>query len=597
MSTPVEQIKARLSIVDVVGSYIKLTKAGGSYKALCPFHHEKSPSFNVSPARDAYYCFGCNKGGDIFTFVEEIEGVDFMGALKTLADRAGVELKQETGEMKRERTERERLLSIMEDATAFYEARLAKEHLPMEYLKSRGLLPETIEKFRIGFAPVPSSYDEWDVLFRHLKVKGYQPEEIEKSGMAKKGDRGGYYDRFRGRIIFPIFDVSGRPIAVSGRIFGTQRTPDGSEPAKYVNSPETPLFDKSSVLFGYNFAKANIRKQNFCVFVEGQVDLIMSHQAGMENTVAVSGTALTEQHLSMVKRLTENIVFAFDADPAGLKATARAFSMALSLGMSVRVARIPEGKDPADFIIAHPDAWGSVISESTHIIDFYLSTLSAEVQDPKELRAKVSEHVLPLVIEIRSKIEQAHYIIEIARKLGVPEDAVWEDVKRLGRASSVLGATSPAGVVISGTPPKSRRQVVEEEIIGILTWQESSKEPALNAPEKRAEYEGRLKNRNKEPLRTSKDEELNLLLKAEHTYEEGPKLRDLFDELLDTLEMELLREEQSELWRKLSDAENAGKKDEAKKYLQAYQAINPLLLAIEDRRQKRNSAELKQMNG
>jgi DNA primase len=326
MSTPVEQIKARLSIVDVVGSYIKLDKAGSSFKALCPFHNEKSPSFNVSPSRDAYYCFGCNRGGDIFSFVEEIEGIEFVDALKLLADRAGVTL---THDIKENKSEREHLASLMEEATLFYERQLLQNTAVKAYLVDRGLTEETVRSFRIGFAPL-----EWRAVYDHLRSKHFSDAEIEKAGLVKPTEGKEPYDRFRGRVMFPIFDANGRVVAFSGRVFGEQKNKDGSDVAKYINSPETPLYDKSSIMFGYDRAKRAIRTQNFTILVEGQMDLIMSHQAGTENTVAVSGTALTEKHLTLLKRLSDNLVFAFDADEAGLRATARAFRLALALGMA-----------------------------------------------------------------------------------------------------------------------------------------------------------------------------------------------------------------------------------------------------------------------
>lgn len=576
MSTPVEQIKSRLSIVDVVGSYIKLEKAGGSYKALCPFHHEKSPSFNVSPSRDAYYCFGCNRGGDIFTFVQEIEGVEFVDALRSLAARAGVELKREDGESK---SEREKMFAIMDSATEFYEKQLSTNSEALAYLKERGLTDETIHSFSIGYAPL-----EWRALHTYLLNKKFTDKEIEQVGLTKPVEGKGYYDRFRGRVMFPIFDTAGRVVAFSGRVFGHQ----GDDVAKYINSPETPLYDKSSILFGYDRAKQMMRQQNFTILVEGQMDLIMAHQAGALNTVAVSGTALTEKHLALLKRLSENLVFAFDADDAGLAATARAFGIALGMGMNVRVAQIPEGKDPADYILKNPSGWAEVIANSKHIIDFYLSVLSAREQDNRKLRTEIEHKVLPLVLAIQSKIEQAHFIIEIARKLSVPEAAVWEEVKRMQMAEKVVQKpVYEPREAHSDQPIKSRRQVAEEEIIGILLWQEGHNEPAFDTTDVRQGYHALLTVHGISPHTPSPDEERNLVIKAEHAYEHGPKLRESVDEILDTLEMEVLKEKQGTLWRKLSEAEMRGAKDEAKTYLTEYQEITPRLIGLEDRKRKR----------
>src|SRR3989338_6132675 len=485
MPTPVEQIKSRLSIVDVVGSYIKLDKAGGSFKTLCPFHNEKSPSFNVSPSRDAYYCFGCNRGGDIFSFVQEIEGIDFVDALKILATRAGVELKRENiGE----RTVRERLYAIMDAVTELYQGELAKNAEVSAYLLGRGLTEKTISDFRIGYAP-----NEWRLAYEHLKRKGFTDEEIESAGLTKAVEGKGYYDRFRGRVMFPIFDANGRVVAFSGRVFGNQKNQDGTDVAKYINSPETPLYDKSAILFGYDRAKVAIRKHNFAILVEGQMDLIMAHQAGTENTVAVSGTALTERHLALLKRLTDNLVFAFDADDAGLAATGRAFQMALALGMSVRVAAIPEGKDPADYILKNKEGWSQVVADAKHIVDFYITALSAKGSDPRHFRKEVETKVLPLILAMQSKIEQAHFIVEVARKLGIPEAAVWDEVKRLSAVTSLLPPRSdPPAPDVARVPMRTRWQVAEEEIIAILLWQEGHKEPAFDVSELRTYYEKRM---------------------------------------------------------------------------------------------------------
>lgn len=566
-----------------MGSYIKLTKAGSSYKALCPFHSEKSPSFNVSPSRQSFYCFGCNKGGDIFSFVEEIEGVEFFDALKILAAKAGVELKRDE-KSEQNRTERDRILTLMEEATLFYERNLLTNHEVKKYLVDRGLTEETIRSFRIGFA-----HNDWRLAYDHLHGKGYSDSEIEKAGLIKPTEGKSPYDRFRGRVMFPIFDQNGAPIAFSGRVFGEQKNQDGTDVAKYINSPEGLLYDKGAVMFGYDRARKAIREMNFTILVEGQMDLIMSHQAGTLNTVAVSGTALTERHLALLKRLSDNLVFAFDADDAGLNATARAFRLALAQGMNVRVAAIPDGKDPADYIKGHKDGWSKVIAESTHIIDFYLTTLGKKNLDARAFREEVGEKVLPLLLEMQSKIEEAHFIIEIARKLGVREEAVWEDVKRLELAANKVAPMrereQEVRKVSAGN--KTRRQVAEEEIIGILIWQEGHGEPAIDVLIHRTQYHERIGAHGLTPHEPPPEEKDKLALKAEYKYEHGPKLAVSVEELLDTIEEEVLKEKQADLWKKLSDAEAKMAKDEAKIYLKQYQEITPQIIALEDRRIKR----------
>src|SRR3972149_5550617 len=301
MLSPVEQIKDRLSIIDVISSYLKLEKAGQNFKARCPFHNEKTPSFFVSPSRNSYHCFGCNRGGDIFTFTEEIEGVSFSDALKTLAERAGVTL---TATGNKEREENKKSYDLLEAATKFFETNLLRSETVKNYIKARGLKEETVRNFRLGFAP-----DGWSNLLDYLKAKGFPEKLIEENGLIIKCQKG-YYDRFRGRIMFPLSDSQGRVVGFTGRIFD-----DGSKPSsakategKYVNSPETVLYNKSKILYGYDKAKREMLKEDFCIIVEGQMDLLMAHQAGTANSVAVSGTALSEEHIKLIKRFTETIM-------------------------------------------------------------------------------------------------------------------------------------------------------------------------------------------------------------------------------------------------------------------------------------------------
>lgn len=343
MSTPVEQIKERLSILDVVAPYVQLQKAGKHFKGKSPFTNEKTPSFFVSPDRGVYYCFSSGKGGDIFRFVEEMEGVDFRGALKILADRAHVELVPESPQ---KRTERETLYEILESATAFFERMLAERPEIQAYLARRGVSKRSVVHWRIGYAP-----DGWRVLKEHLLAEGFNEALILRSGLIKKQADGGKdsYDVFRDRVMFPITDTSGRVVAFSGRAMG-------SDPAlpKYVNSPETELYEKSHVLFGYDKAKQRIRSNDFSLIVEGQFDLVLAHQAGFSNTVAISGTALSAQHVTLLARLSKRVVLALDADRAGIESVKRASERLLEHGMDVKVARMPHGKDPADLVAESP---------------------------------------------------------------------------------------------------------------------------------------------------------------------------------------------------------------------------------------------------
>lgn len=423
----IEQIKERLNIVDVVSGYIKLEKSGSNYKACCPFHNEKTPSFFVSPDRGSFKCFGCGEGGDIFTFVEKYEGVDFKGALKILAEQAGIELKKEDPKILKEK---ERLYVLLEKSTQFFQDNLKKEKEALDYLENRGIKPETIESFRLGFAP-----DTWNSLSDYLKDLGFSEKEMEKAGVIKKKENSNsYYDRFRGRIIFPLFDNSDRPIAFSGRLF-EKKTYDSQAPkieqAKYLNSPETELFFKSRILYAYNWAKKTARQLDFFIVVEGQMDLLMAHQVGYTNAVASSGTAFTENQIDLLKRFSDKLVIAFDGDKAGFNSATKVAQLALLKEMDVKLMDIPEGKDPAEIILENKEVWKNLLKNSKHIIDFYLDRLIFEIKDKRKLGKEVQEKVLPFVKLVQSEIEKANFVRSIANKLDISMQVIWSELRKI----------------------------------------------------------------------------------------------------------------------------------------------------------------------
>ncbi len=327
MGGDAERVKERLDIAEIVGGYVKLDKAGQSFKGRCPFHNEKTPSFFVSPLRQSYYCFGCGAKGDIFTFVQELEGLSFREALKSLAEKAGVEISNRPEAIKA-RGEKDELLQALEVATQFFENELSKNEAAKKYVLSRGITEASIKKWRLGYAPA-----EWRALYSHMLQLGFKKDVLVKAGLVKPVAEGvgkEPYDVFRDRVIFPLSDSNGEVIAFSGRALAPEAVP------KYLNSPDTILFTKSEVLYGLDKAKEKIRKQNYAVLVEGQVDLVLSHQIGVENTVASSGTAFTERHLERLKRLSKRIILGFDGDTAGEKAGEKAAELGLLLGL-VRV--------------------------------------------------------------------------------------------------------------------------------------------------------------------------------------------------------------------------------------------------------------------
>lgn len=424
MNDAVEQIKNRLNIIDVISPYVELQKAGKHLKARCPFHNEKTPSFNVSPERGMYHCYGCGAGGDMFTFIEAIEGVDFKGALKILAEKANVELTPVSPERK---SERDKWYSALEAATKYYEEQLAKNSEALSYLERRGVKKETIATWRIGLAPAPAVAG-WTAVFDALKPLGFTAEDLLKVGLLKESEKGkGPYDVFRNRIMFPIFDTSGRVVAYSGRTLEF----NNDEVPKYVNSPETELFKKSEILYGYHKAKQGIRQLDFSLIVEGQFDVVMSHQAGYGNTVAVSGTALTAQHVQLLERLSQKVVLALDADRAGIAAMKKGADLMLRRGLDVKVARLEGGKDPADLVLKDPKEYKHLIGQSMHVIEFLLKVLLEAQYDERTLKLRARDEILPYILLLPNYIDQDYFEGLVAEALKTTKEAVHLEVERL----------------------------------------------------------------------------------------------------------------------------------------------------------------------
>lgn len=440
----IDKIKERLSIEEVVSSYIDLQRSGSTLRARCPFHNEKTPSFYISPDRGMYKCFGCGKSGDIFTFVEEFEGLDFSGASKMLAERAGVELTNNFTSSKKD--DNDIIYEILEKACSFFEDNLKKEDGALQYLRARGLRDDFINHFRIGFA-----VNDWRTLLNFLEGLGYKKADIEKAGLIKSSN-GKTYDRFRSRIIFPLFDASSRVIAFSGRIFGEDTNKEGV--AKYLNSPDTPVFDKSKVLYGFNFAKSHIRNKKEVIVVEGQMDLTISHQEGFENTVAVSGTALTKDHLTLLKRLADKIILSYDGDSAGVNAALRASKIILGEDLDPFVLYLESGLDPADFILKNSkEKWQEILDRRMHIIDFYITHLKDQKLDELDLLKKVKTALLPLIGSIRSPLAKNHFIDKVSESLNISKEVVSREVALI-KVSSTQGEVFDNNFSFETTDPK-----------------------------------------------------------------------------------------------------------------------------------------------
>ena len=415
-SNHTEIIKDKLSILDVVGSYVKLEKAGKTWKGKSPFTNEKTASFFVSLEKGFFYCFSSSKGGDIFTFIQEIERVDFKDALKLLADKAGVDLGSNQGP-----SVNGVLYKILDDATKWYEVNLRKNKDSVDYLLERGLSKETMVKFRLGFAK-----DSWRDVYDFLKKKGYSNQNIEQAGLIVAKDGGGHYDRFRSRIMFPLMDPRGRVIGFSGRIFSDDPDVKG---AKYVNSPEGPLFDKSQVLYGYHSAKTEISKQESCILVEGQLDVLMAQQAGSINTVAVSGTGLTDGHINMIKRFASTVLLSFDSDNAGIKATRRSVLKVFEHGMTVKVIVLPFGQDPADIISKSVPQWEIFVSDAKDYISYRLEIFDKQnpESDFDQKHKLVTGELFDFVYLMESSVLQDKVLQELALFLGVSIESMRND--------------------------------------------------------------------------------------------------------------------------------------------------------------------------
>ena len=465
MSSPgsVAEIKSRLPVVEIVGETVVLKKAGSTWKGLCPFHGEKTPSFTVSPERESWHCFGCGEHGDIFTFVMKRDGIDFREALGRLAERAGVELSASGA---REDRRRKRLRDALEAAIGWYRdvLRQANQAEPARrYLAERGFTEETLEQFGIGFAP-----DSWDALATRLASRGFSSEEMVSAGLASMGQRGRPVDRFRRRIIIPIRDATGKPTGLGARVM-----PDGEGP-KYLNSPATALFDKSRTLYGIDLARTAIRREKLAVIVEGYTDVMAAHQAGFTNVVASMGTALTQGQVEIVTRYADAITLAYDVDLAGEAATERGLLDELGPSQNVtklRVIRIPAGKDPAELLQTDPAAWREAIDNAKPLIDYFMEREAARVDlNTVEGRREMAGRVLAKLQRVTDAVVQDLYVQELSRIVKVDERILRDGLARPRVQRQARPQAEPVG---PGTPALDP---VETETLALLF-----RHPALTA--------------------------------------------------------------------------------------------------------------------
>lgn len=426
----IAEIKSRINIEELVSTYVPLKKVGRQFKALCPFHNERTPSFYISPERGIAYCFGCRKGGDIFSFVQEIEGVDFSAALKLLADKAGVKLETRQRIDSGKKSRIDRLKQMHESATEYYRDCLASDSRALAYLEKRGIAKQEARK-QFGATPAKP-----DGLYRHLLECGFVQDEITVGGLATTREIGGgeCLDRFRNRLIIPLKNASGDVCAFAGRALDDDQQP------KYLNSPETPLYHKSEILFGLSEARAAIRRADEIVIVEGYFDCLAAQRTGVAQTVASGGTALTEEHLQAIKRFSTRLILAFDQDAAGWAATVRALELALPMGFSIRVARWEKAKDPDELTRLGPELFARAIKQSVDGASFLVGLFARQCGTATiENKRSIVQELLPFWNKTKSPLELSEWIKLTARELSVSETALYDEFKQFQKK----GATSP----------------------------------------------------------------------------------------------------------------------------------------------------------
>lgn len=420
----IEEIKSKVDIVDFISEYIQLKQTGANFRALCPFHKEKTPSFFVSPERQIWHCFGCGKTGDIFGFLMEMEGIDFPEALRILADRAGVKIERYDHQAVSQKT---KLIDICRWSADFYHKIFWASSLAepaRKYLKQRGLNKKIIDEFKLGFAP-----DRWDVLLKFLINKGFKTKDIEDAGMIIKSEKGDYYDRFRNRIIFPVANTYDQIVGFTSRILPGAK--DEDKVAKYINTPETPLYNKSKILYGLNKARNKAKEEDKIILVEGNMDVLACHQAGFKNVVCTSGTALTQDQIKILQRYTENIILAFDIDLAGQEATQRSIDLLLQQGLNVKVLKLKQGKDPDEFIRADLEGWEKALKNPQPIMEYYFS-LAFDGKDLNKIEDKkqISRILLPIIAKLGDPVEKDLWLRKLGADLNVSEVSLRDALRK-----------------------------------------------------------------------------------------------------------------------------------------------------------------------
>lgn len=459
----IEQVRAGNPIVDVVGSYVPLTRKQNNYWACCPFHEEKTPSFSVSPDKEFFYCFGCHAGGDVFQFVQKIENISFPESVEKLAQRIGLEIpKTDLSPAEREREEeRQRLYEICDLAASYFHNCLTKTRMGaagIDYFKKRGLSAQTIVDFKLGFAP-----PQWDRLYRDFRERGYREKDLIKSGLCLTKN-GKTYDRFRGRCMFPIRDDKGRVVAFGGRII------EEGEP-KYLNSPESPIFHKGDLLFAMERARKEIRKTKQAVLVEGYMDVVGVHNLGVTNVVASLGTAFTQRQAQLLRRICDVAIVAYDMDRAGREATRRAIAIARETGLKLRIATLPDGKDPDEYIKQHgANAWEDVITMAQNVLDYRLDEIiSAHDATSTDGKNMIVQEFIPEIMQTDNAITIDSYLRRLATRLRMNENIVRSEAQKIAKTQAKNVYIAPAGnQVETAEAPRVNPDPAEDDAIHLL---------------------------------------------------------------------------------------------------------------------------------
>lgn len=568
MSDVAQLIKEKLDIVDFLRQYLELKPAGKNFKASCPFHKEKTPSFMVSPDRQTWHCFGaCSEGGDIIKFLMKYENLEFYDALKILAEKAGVEIQKfQNPDFKAHNL----LYLITAAAKDFFKANLFKSETAKKYLKERGLKEDTVEEFELGLAP-----DEPDALSRHLTKLGYRISDIEKAGLVLKTERGTYWDRFRSRLIFPLYNHFGKAVGFTGRILPGQ---DDRNTGKYINSPETQIFTKSKFLYGFHKTKNDIRELKSAVLVEGQMDFLMMWQDGVQNTVATSGTALTGDHLKVLRRVADELVLSFDTDEAGQAAAERGIDLAGSLDFSIKLLMIKDTdfKDPADVIKDKPGFIKSLIESATPAMEYYFYKYyrksAPELDKNLNIKKQNIRVILSKIKNLSSAVERSHWIKELSTLTNFEEKILLEEMENLKTEGVKVTAADLAEKTVEEN--FSRRDLICQRLIGSVLnrpeFKDLIEENLIYFPSYyRDIYEGKAEEGAEKIMGF-----ISLRFSFEGEQENEAKFKKEIDSLLRELKIEYLKEKQREISLLISKLEREGDHGRLEEVLKEFDSIS-----------------------